>query len=71
MRTMVPRSQVASALGVSRQTLWEWARDGKGPTAYRIGGGVRYFEDEVAQWLKDQMIHPDDGGKPEAAQLVA
>jgi excisionase family DNA binding protein len=49
-------SDVCQALGISAQTLREWARDGYGPRPYQIGGRRRYDRREVAEWIKAQRV---------------
>lgn len=61
-RPMGTREDVAQYIGVTTKTLDEWRRAGTGPPAYRPGGRfVRYFWDEVIDWVKAQ---PDDPAEP-------
>jgi predicted DNA-binding transcriptional regulator AlpA len=55
---LVPRAEVERALGKSRRTLIEWAKQGYGPQPYRIGGEVMYDAAEVTQWINAQRIEP-------------
>lgn len=47
---MTPK-QVSDALGISKQTLWAWNKDGT-LTHSRIGGKVLYDKDDVDMAIK-------------------
>ena len=52
-------SQLATALGVSRQTVWRWTRLGILPPSRQIGptnGSVGWVESEIDQWIRNREI---------------
>lgn len=54
--------EVAELLGVCRETLSNWRRQGKGPPFIRFGADplrarVRYLPGAVRQWLDEQTIN--------------
>jgi excisionase family DNA binding protein len=44
--------EAATALGVSRRTLWTWTKEGKVPHA-RIGDTTLYSVDVLREWLRE------------------
>jgi excisionase family DNA binding protein len=49
-RLMTAR-QVAELLGVSAETILRWSRRGELPAIRLPGGGLRFREDELEDWL--------------------
>jgi len=45
---------VAVRLATTPRTLSVWREGGKGPSYFRIGGAVRYREDELEAWIEAQ-----------------
>ena len=54
--------QTAKFLGITRGTLDRWRYHGKGPVAHRVGSQIRYFPQDVMDWVKSCPI----AGKPVA-----
>jgi excisionase family DNA binding protein len=50
--------EVAKLLGVPVGTLRRWRYVGKGPPSFRVGRHVKYFADDVEQWLQEQRGNP-------------
>lgn len=46
--------EVADRLGVSRDTVLRWTRDGKLPGFRLPGGALRYREEAIEAWLADR-----------------
>lgn len=46
--------EAASLLGVNRQTLQRWAREGRVPVVVSPGGRRRYRRDDLAQLLRSK-----------------
>ena len=47
--------QVAEHLGVSRQRLYQWRHQGKGPPAIQLEGRLlRYRQTDLATWVDQQ-----------------
>ncbi|TXH41510.1 MAG: DNA-binding protein [Desulfurellales bacterium] len=42
-------------LGASRQSIAEWARDGKIPGAIRVGSKWRFRKKDVNEWIGAQQ----------------
>ena len=43
--------ELAAALGVSVQTLYDLRSQGRGPTGFRVGRSLRFRRTEVEEWL--------------------
>ena len=52
----------AQLLGITTRTLRNWAVQGKGPKAVRIGKVVRYEVEDINAWLK--VLEDPDGVCP-------
>jgi predicted DNA-binding transcriptional regulator AlpA len=53
------RQQVAHLLGVSEQTLANWAWQGKGPPCVRFSRRcVRYSQEALESWIRDCQPAP-------------
>jgi prophage regulatory protein len=48
---LIPASEVARLLGISKRTLWRLLSAGKLPAPVRLGNNVRWRLDEVEQWI--------------------
>ena len=48
---LVPASEVARLLGISKRTLWRLLCVGKLPAPVRLGNNVRWRLTEVEQWI--------------------
>jgi len=47
--------QLADLLGFSPATIVDWAEAGKVP-AFKVGGRLRFRQDEVEAWLEKQRV---------------
>lgn len=47
---------LASMLGVPRQTIYVWRGKGYGPVSVKIGKYVRYRRSDVNVWIGEQVI---------------
>lgn len=54
MRKFMTKAEVLEAVGVAYPTLWTWMRDGKFPLSVEFGGGVRWYADEVEEWVENR-----------------
>lgn len=51
--------EVATMLGVTEATAYQWRYRGEGPPGYRINGGrVRFREADVLAWLEGWRDQP-------------
>ena len=50
--------EVADLVRVPIATLRYWRHLGSGPQSFRIGRTVRYWRNDVLQWLERQSSHP-------------
>jgi predicted DNA-binding transcriptional regulator AlpA len=48
-------SEVASIVGFKRSTIFARMKDGKFPTAVRVGGVNRWSSSAIAQYVKDAL----------------
>ena len=60
-------SELASALGVTLQTLYDLRSQGRGPRGFRVGRELRFRVSEVDDWLAqmesdDARRHPRRAG---------
>ena len=54
---------VADTLGVSRQTLWLWRRNGSGPQFVMVGHRARYPKNLLDQYLSVMTSAPDSSNR--------
>lgn len=47
---------LADYLSVSKHTVYQWRKTGKGPIGHRVGKYVRYKPVDVDTWLDGQAI---------------
>ena len=47
--------ELAAGLKMSTRTLAKWRCNGRGPLYVRLGHGVRYRKQDVADWLKAKI----------------
>lgn len=57
---LLTTQQVASMLGISRQTLYR-VRDQIGIPQLRVGGSVRFPEAEVKRWISEKVAERSKG----------
>lgn len=51
------QTQAAKKMNVARTTLYNWAKAGKGPPCYVIGGSVVYYlREEVEDWIAANTV---------------
>lgn len=67
-KLMTP-DEVAEYLDVSIATLDRWRSTGIGPNYVKAGGGVRYPETSVADYINSQLQLPSEAQKLQAALL--
>lgn len=51
---LLTSKEVAALLGVQPNTLKLWRYHGKGPKFLKIRNMVRYNQDEVEKWIREQ-----------------
>jgi predicted site-specific integrase-resolvase len=51
----------AERLGIAPQTLMNWRTKGYGPPSARIGGRVRYRQEDIDTWVNDRFKEANDG----------
>jgi predicted DNA-binding transcriptional regulator AlpA len=54
---IIRQAELSERLGVTRQTLWEWERQGKLPSRFKITEGGRvcgWLASEIDEWLKER-----------------
>ena len=66
-----PASEVASTIGVSRQTLWRWRQEGKIPSGHRYRGRQILFSEQEYEAVKDyaNRLEPIDSTAREQFRL--
>lgn len=52
---------VAKLLGVTRQTLYNWRREGSGPPWIAVGRAIRYSRADLEAWLAAQTRNGSSG----------
>ena len=52
----ISKESAASLADCSARTLDDMAKRGLGPPRYRVGGRVKFREDEVLAWIAQQRI---------------
>lgn len=52
---LMTASDVADTLRVSEGTLRNWRSAKRGPRFAKFGGSVRYREEDVADWIEDNL----------------
>jgi excisionase family DNA binding protein len=67
---LLTASALADQLDVSPETVLRWARQREIPSLHLPGGAVRFREEEVEHWLKEEgddrarKCHPPRGPPP-------
>ena len=57
MKNCIREKELVKILGVSRNTLWRWERDGKFPARRQLGPNcVAWLVTEVEQWLHSRPL---------------
>lgn len=50
-------NELADKLSVTRQTIWEWERDGKIPPRFKLtenGRACGWLSSDIDEWLKER-----------------
>jgi predicted DNA-binding transcriptional regulator AlpA len=55
-RPFLTLSELAGAIGVSRQTLWRWRRDGKIPSGHRFRDGRVVFAETETRLVRAHSL---------------
>ena len=56
MNPLLTINEVAEVLGVSRQRLYQWRHQGKGPPAIQLEGRLLRFDPtELDRWIEQQQ----------------
>jgi excisionase family DNA binding protein len=53
---LLTREEAADVLGVSRQTLANWAVDGAGPRFVKIGTNARYRAQDLEAYIEANLV---------------
>jgi predicted site-specific integrase-resolvase len=56
---LIDESRAAEILNVAVWTLRNWRRLGKGPPYIKIGGNVRYREDDLSAFVEKRLHDPE------------
>ena len=57
MEDLMSTAQVAAYLGVTPQTLANWAYKGKGPEFVKLDGRRRYVPADVRAWVEARKVN--------------
>jgi PTS system nitrogen regulatory IIA component len=52
---LIEAPEVALILGVSKETVWKWTREGRIPVV-RLRGRVRYRRSRILEWLEETEV---------------
>lgn len=63
-RAMLTMVEAARTVRVSVATMRYWRQTGTGPSSFKVGRHVRYWEDEVRDWLASRSA---ETGRPARA----
>lgn len=47
--------ELATYLGIPTATLYTWRHRGDGPPGFRVGRHLRYRQDDVEDWIRQQI----------------
>jgi excisionase family DNA binding protein len=47
--------ELATYIGVPRQTIYRWRMEAKGPRASKLGRHLRYRRQEIDDWILEQL----------------
>lgn len=59
MGVLFTTAQAAERLGLKPSTLIAWRHFGRGPVYRRVGGRVRYAEDDLQEFLRGCAVVPE------------
>src|ERR1035437_9288588 len=69
MKLLSP-STLAAELDVSEHTLANWRSAGTGPAYARIGGLIRYRDNDVADWIESRVRRMNDASQTTGRELA-
>jgi len=49
--------EVANKLQLSKATLNRWRGTGEGPKFLKLGGAIRYRQEDVQDWMSRQLVN--------------
>ena len=52
--------EVEEMLGIPLKTLATWRTQNKGPAYHKLGGKVRYSEEDIKDWHRNCRVVTDD-----------
>lgn len=55
---MLTEAQAAERLNLRRKTLQTWRYSGRGPRFTKLGGAIRYPEEDLEAFIAENMIEP-------------
>jgi predicted site-specific integrase-resolvase len=60
MPKMLGEKQAAEILGLAVWTLRNWRCSGKGPPYIKIGGSVKYREEDLRTFIQKRLVDPEN-----------
>lgn len=66
---MLTDKQLAESIGVTVACVRNWRYEGRGPKFLRLGGAIRYREQDVREFFDDCTVLPSGESAPQ--QLAA
>jgi predicted DNA-binding transcriptional regulator AlpA len=55
--------QTSRILNISFRTLQAWRRERRGPSFVRVGRAVRYRQNDLDNWIKNQVVRPQEAAE--------
>jgi len=59
MNQVINEIEASEKLHVATQTLRNWRHQRKGPPYIKMGGNVRYLEDDLMRYIESKKIIPE------------
>lgn len=61
---LIRPKELCQQLGVTKQTIWRWQKEGIIPPSKRIGPNcVGWFRTDIESWLESRPTAKSDGGE--------